>query len=381
LKAESGWQPVTSTERYRSIDIIRGLALFGVLVVNILTMFRIPLLEHILMPHNNSGQANQLVSLLVAGFLEFKALTIFSFLFGVGVAIQAERATASNVSARGFLGRRLAWLFILGAAHMFLIWNGDILALYAVCGLLLLPFLGLPWPVLLVIGAVVIAVPEVIPLGLPLPSGEQASAHIAQARQAYGSAEPITILAFRWHESWSLILPLLVGILPRTTGLMIWGVAAWRSGILREPDRHRSHLTTAFAGAGVVGALATADAVWARSSGGAPWIPGSGLAAPILLALAYVSGLLLWLTPRRASALPGLTAAGRMALTNYLLQSIALGFIFYGYGLGLFGRIGAAAAAGIGIVLYAAQLHLSLWWLRHFRFGPFEWLWRSLAYG
>jgi uncharacterized protein len=99
------------------------------------------------------------------------------------------------------------------------------------------------------------------------------------------------------------------------------------------------------------------------------------------IALAYVSAFLLWLNNQRAAFLNGIAAIGRTALTNYLLQSIILGFIFYGYGLGLFGRIGSAPAAGIGLLLYVAQVQLSKLWLERFRFGPFEWLWRSVTYG
>jgi uncharacterized protein len=383
LNADSGWRPATSVERYQAIDILRGLALFGVLVVNMLTGFRVPLLEHILTPHTEPGWANRLVDVLVAGALEFKALTIFSFLFGVGVAIQAERSAFWKVSARRFLVRRLAWLFILGAAHLFLIWNGDILALYAMCGLFLVPFFGLSWPALLVIGAAAIAVPEVADFGPSIPSGEAARELIEQARQVYGSASLLRIVEFRWHESWLLIVPLLIGILPRTTGLMYWGMAAWRSGILREPDRHRGKLVMALVPGAALGTAVTVNEVWASSSGSAPWpvLRAASSAGPILLALAYVSGLLLWLKPLRASTLPGLAAVGRMALTNYLLQSIVLGFVFYGYGFGLFGRIGSAAAMCIGLAIYATQLQLSRLWLRRFRFGPFEWLWRSLAYG
>jgi uncharacterized protein len=115
-----------------------------VLIVNILSGFRVPLLEHIRMPYSDSGRANHLVDMLAAGVLEFKAFTIFSFLFGVGIAIQVERAASRNISARGSWCVRLAWLFVLGTAHLFLVWNGDILTLYAICGLVLLPFIGLP---------------------------------------------------------------------------------------------------------------------------------------------------------------------------------------------------------------------------------------------
>lgn len=376
------WQPVTPAERYSHIDIIRGIALFGVLIVNVETLFRVPLLEYIGSSHTEPGLANRMVDLLVAGALEFKAVTIFSFLFGVGIAIQVERSTLRNVSARIFLVRRLGWLFLLGAAHLFLVWNGDILALYAICGILLLPSLGLRWPGLFIIGVAWIALPKVVPFGLPVPSGGAAADHIAQAREVYGNTGFISILKFRWHESWTLIVPLLIAVLPRTAGLMYCGMAAWRSGILRRPERHRGKLFATLALGGVAGGTVTVNEVWARSSGSAPWpaLQAANFTAPILLALAYVSVLLLWLKPGSAS-LPGLAATGQMALTNYLFQSFVLSFVFYGYGFGLFGRVGSAAAACIGVALFAAQIQLSRAWLGRFRFGPFEWLWRSLAYG
>jgi uncharacterized protein len=164
---------------------------------------------------------------------------------------------------------------------------------------------------------------------------------------------------------------------------MYCGVAAWRSGILRAPERHRGKLVAGLAVGAAIGGAITANDVWAASSGNAPWpaLQNTHLDASILVATAYVCGLLLWLNPRRISLLPGFAAIGRMALTNYLLQSIVLGCIFYGYGFGLLGRIGSAVAASIGMAIYSAQVQLSRLWLRYFRFGPFEWLWRSLAYG
>ena len=358
-------QPALPSGRYGHLDILRGLALFGVLIVNLETLFRVPLLEQILRPQAETGWANQIVALLLVRALEFRALTIFSFLFGAGIAMQAERFAAANAGAIGFLVRRLGWLFLLGMAHLFLIWNGDILALYGVCGLLLLPSLRLPWPALFVIGAAAMALPEFVTFPLAIPTGDAATAHIAKAREIYGHGGFMAILSFRCYEAWTLILPLLIAILPRTVGFMYWGMAAWRSGILREPERHRGKLIAALVfgtAGGVVGGVAYAS-------------------LPSLLALAYVSALLLLLTPGRTTSLPGLAAMGRMALTNYILQSIVLGFVFYGYGFGLFGRIGSAAAAGIGVLIYLIQVQLSQYWLGRFRFGPFEWLWRSLAYG
>ena len=371
------------SERYRSIDIVRALALFGVLIVNVLTLFRVPLLEHILSPETDPGLANQSVDFIVAGALEFKALTIFSFLFGVGIAIQMERAKSRKVSGRRFLLRRLSWLFALGTAHLLLVWNGDILALYAICGLLLLPLLTLPWPALFIVGAAAIVLPQFVPFGLGLPSGHAAEALIAQARQVYPHGSYREILQFRWHETGSLIVPLLIAILPRTLGLMCWGCAAWRSGIVQEPHRHQRKFVAAIVLGAAAGVPITANQLWATSSGSvySSMMRAASFAGPILLALAYISGVMLWVTSRGAPQLSGLAACGQMALTNYLVQSIVFGFVFYGYGLGLFGRVGSARAACIGLVVYVAQVRLSRLWLTRFRFGPFEWLWRSLAYG
>lgn len=377
------WRPATGAERYKPLDILRGLALFGVLLVNLETVFRVSLFQHILVFHTEPGWANHLTDWLVAGVLEFKALTLFCLLFGVGTALQAERASSRGVSLTPFLLRRFAVLLALGLCHLWLFWNGDILALYAVCGLLLVPFVRLPWRTLVALGAAVIALPYFIWFALPWPDTEALRVHVDNANRTYGHGSFWEILRFRWQETRTLILPLLLATLPRTLGLMMWGVAAWRSGILREPAKHRTLLVWTCLLAGVTGAAMTAMHMIAESSGQPPLLPGVlvDLGSSMPLALAYAAGLLLWLTPSRSAALPGLAAAGRMALTNYLAQSVILSFLFYGYGLGLFGRIGTAPGALIGIALYAAQLAASRWWLQRFRFGPVEWLWRSLTYG
>jgi len=358
------WQPVTGAERYRSIDILRGLALFGVLMVN-LTDFRMPLLESIMGRDPFTGVANEIVKLVIRIVLEFKAITIFSFLFGVGMAIQAERR---NENAAAFLQRRLGWLLVFGVIHLLLIWNGDILMLYAVCGLLTLPFLRLPNSALWQLGAAAILWPEILPWVGHLPSREVSAVLAAKAHVAYGSGGYFAALQFRWEETQLLIVQLLLAILPRTLGLMLLGVATWRNGIFQDPKRYRRWLTIAF----LVSAPAGAVVVWF-------WF--YSVFSPLLLALAYVTGFLLWVASRHAPRLPRVAALGQMALTNYLMQSVVLGLVFYGYGFGLYGKLGAAATACIGVALYASQLLASFWWLQRYQFGPAEWLWRSLTYG
>ena len=206
---------------------------------------------------------------------------------------------------------------MFGAIHLFFIWNGDILTLYAVCGLLLLPVLNLSWPALLAIGAALIASPEFVSFGLHLPSRPAAEAAIEQARQIYGNGGFLAILKFRWRESWALIVPLLIQVLPRTAGLMLWGVAAWRSGVLRDAGRHRRKLLFGVVIGASLGGAITLNDVWAASSGKALWpaLRHTHLDASILLALAYVLGVapVAARPARHVSARH--CAVGRMALT------------------------------------------------------------------
>ena len=140
----TNWQPVAAAERYSSLDLVRGFALFGVLLINLLYFFRVSLFSHILQFHSHGGWANRAVDLLAAEFIEFKAINLFSLTFGIGVAIQWERAKLRGGRAEVFLIRRFLILLAVGACHMVLVSNVDILMLYSLCGLLMIPALRLP---------------------------------------------------------------------------------------------------------------------------------------------------------------------------------------------------------------------------------------------
>jgi uncharacterized protein len=382
--SDQRWQPTSAEERYVTLDVLRGLALFGVLLVNLETLFRVSLFDHILNFHTDPGKWNHLVDVLLAGLLEFKAVSLFSLIFGIGSAIQAERAAARGINVTRFLVRRYLVLLALGLWHLLLIWNGDILVLYAVCGLLIVPLLRLPASMLAVLGAAVIILPRVVDLPIPFPAAADMQAQAVAATHVYGSGGVMDILAFRYDETERFIVPLLLGIMPQTAGLMLCGIAAWRSGVLCEPHRHKGLLGTISVGALAIGATATSLDVFSDSTGLKLAIPSGllTLGSYIPLAFSYAAGLLLWMTPARVTPVTALFASlGQMALTNYLTESVVLGVIFYGYGFGLFGRMGSAPAALIGIALYVGQLFLSRIWLQHYRFGPVEWLWRSLTYG
>jgi uncharacterized protein len=254
--------------------------------------------------------------------------------------------------------------------------------LYAVCGLLMTPLLRYRPGALLGLGAAAIAATCLVALAAP-PSGEALRVHIEHATQIYGRDGFAGILVFRLYETRFFMLPVGLAIMPKTVGLMLCGVAAWRLGLLRDPERHRVLLRKILSGTGWIGGTLTVLKVYLESFGHLGDVLSMllGVASSVPLAFAYAAGLLLWWNSGKRQASPALAAIGRMALTNYLLQSVVLGFIFYGYGLGLFGRLGSAAAALAGILIYAGQLAFSRLWLERFRFGPFEWLWRSMTYG
>jgi uncharacterized protein len=301
----------------------------------------------------------------------------------VGFAVFADRAAARGIGATRFLVQRFLVLLALGLCHLLLIWNGDILTLYAVCGFLLLPLLRLPAVGLAVVGVAAVALSFVVPLGF-LWLGDALPGMAAEAARVYPEGSFTDVLAFHWRETRLLVLPLLSLALLRTWGLMVLGAAAWRAGVFRDTQRHLGLLWTVTLVGGVVGGSATALSVYTASTGQPTSAPAVLVDAcsSIPLALAYGAGLLLALRlrPVAATATP-FAAAGQMALTNYLTQSVVLSLLFYGYGLGLYHRLGSAPAALLGLGLYAGQLLLSWAWLRWYRFGPVEWLWRSLTYG
>ncbi len=346
--------PVEEKERLAALDILRGVALFGVLMVNLLGAFRVSLWAHILGTEPAEGAPGSVVAWLVAAAIEFKAFALFSFLFGAGTAMQVGRGAGAR-----FLLRRFLVLAGFGLVHMVLLWNGDILVLYAVCGLALMVLLRAPDWMLGVAGLVLIVAPHYVPLPVPFPDGATMRAQAALAQHAYGQGAFGEMLAYRWRETGLLIVPLLLLSLPKTLGLMLWGAASWRRGLLVGRRGLWKAVLAAGLAVGVAGLTAHVEA-----------------AAHVPLALAYAAGILLWVKHA-----PLVAAAGQMALTNYLAQSVVFGAVFYGYGLGLFGKVGTAEAAAAGVAFYLVQLVASRWWLRRYRFGPCEWLWRSIGYG
>ncbi len=344
--------PTIASERIDALDQLRGVALFGVLLVNLVTGFRVSLFEPWVPDAWAEPTASDVaLSTALSRFVEVKALVIFSFLFGVGLALQRERAAILVV-------RRLAMLLVLGLVHMFLIWNGDILVLYALVGAIVAPLVRLPKTALLLLALAAFGL-LVAPIPFPpaFSSFSEVQKHVHEAHEIYGHGSFLEILAFRIHEVRPMAKVLLTTI-PSTLGLFLLGAWLVRTSLLRPPRNRVLLLSIAITG------ISTGLVI------GRPWssiVLGLGYAAAIVLLSEF--GLLRIFGP-----------IGRMALTSYLSQSVIMGYLFYGYGLGLFGRLGMLPAAEIAVAIYAVQLVASALWLRYFRFGPVEWLWRSFTY-
>jgi uncharacterized protein len=348
--------------------------------MNVVTEFRVSIFERFLFPKPTASPIDSAVETILMLAVDLKALALFSLLFGAGLAIQFERLARSE-RRTSLLVRRLVVLLAFGLIHLCLIWNGDILTEYALAGFIVLPFLfGPRW--LLAVAALAslglyLAMQTFPPPGL-WPGTPALAQDVVEARRIYPTGGFLDVLTFRLREI-PLLACLHAYIFPRTIGLFLFGAFAWRTGILRNPPRHLLFSVAAGCiGLGAALILCHAGGLIASGRIGA-------LAEPlgtILLALGYGAAIIGIANLEGGKRLLGWAAPlGRMAFTNYLAQSLIFGWIFYGYGLGLFGRLGVASALAIGVAVYIGQVFLSAWWLRRYRYGPVEWLWRTLMYG
>ena len=396
-----------ATDRIAALDLIRGIAVLGILAVNI-AGFAGPAAAT-LSPSfpATASAADEAAHALVLLLFEGKMRALFSLLFGASMMLFVERADAAGRDGEALQLRRLGWLALFGYLHFLLLWWGDILFLYAVLGCAALALRRLEVRPLAIgaaaffvlwhlMGAVdgigALARFDAVQAGTATPAqlGHYAAAQrdwstdaarqLAIYRGGYGG-----LIAYRAGETWGMPLRIAFSSLGETVPLMLLGMALYRSGFFAGHWPRKVLRRMALAGI-VGGAVPTAVFIawaWPRH------FPVQVLyqfnlfwsAVPHLaMALGYAA-LLMLAMPAFARSAPGLRlrAAGRMAFSNYLATSLVMTFIFYGWGLGFAGRIGAAGQLGVVLAGWAAMLGWSAPWLRRFHQGPLEWLWRSLT--
>lgn len=329
--------------------------------------------------------------------VEWKFYTLFSFLFGLGFALQLTRAEGAGSKLLPTYVRRLSILFAIGVAHACLLWYGDVLHVYAVLGFVMILFRRAAARTLLVVGillavvlpAVVTTKHEIRRLDAPPPasastdelkSDRQRAVTIGPAPYHALVDENVAKAAGFWRSRFSR------EFLPSVLGKFLLGFWAGRLRLLDDLSRRRAGWTRLLVAGLAVGVPCTAYWVATRElphgSAAAAWANLARHPGIVGLAAAYVAGLMLLLDrPAWSRRLAWLVPVGRLALTNYLAHSVAMAFFFYGFGLGLLGRVGAAGSLLFALVLYAALALFSRAWLARFRFGPAEWAWRSLTYG
>ena len=392
--------PVRASERAASIDVLRGFALLGILGMNIIVFawpFIVTMDPSFMGPYEGGAKWGfRAMNLLILGKMVF----IFSVLFGAGVVFYSRKFESGRLAeGAGLWYRRMALLLMLGVAHAWLLWYGDILVWYAVVGLAALWWLRkLPVWAMITIFAVVLL--YFVPVagafamfGQPAFNPDQEwywNPTAFENELAVYAGEHGTYLAPTFHRMitttlfYLLFLPFMYG--PYLLGAMLLGQALTRLGVLT--GRRPLGLYVAMAAIGIpVGlllawqglagieatALAGDEPVWWRGALAA-------LSQPIQ-SLGYVGLVLaLWKSGAMGPVATALAAVGRMALTNYLLQTIICTTLFYPHGFGLFGTVPYPHLWGIVAGVWCVNIALSLVWLRYFRFGPAEWLWRCLTY-
>lgn len=387
----SAFQPVTPNERITTLDILRGLALLGILLMNI-EAFAGPLDLSFTGIDAHWQGLDRWADGFVYIFVQGKFFTLFSLLFGVGFAVMAQRAEAAGRDFTRFYLRRSLGLLVIGVLHVVLLWAGDILVAYALLSFMLLAFREAPRSWLPALGTASYLAAAVLLLLLGalmslLPADEAAKqtrtalASIEAQRQAYGHGSYGLAVLQRLRDFGTTLGALLV-VGPQVLGMFLIGAWFARSGAIAHPAEHPRLFAALRWGALPVGLALMLLSVW--------WLPYVApgrfdLRSTSTYALNAVAGLLMCLGylawgVRWSAHLRWLAPAGRMALSNYLGQSLVCTLVFYGYGLGWFEQMGRAWQLLFAVSLFAVQVLLSHYWLKYFRFGPMEWLWRAMTY-
>jgi uncharacterized protein len=396
--------PVAPGERILALDVLRGIALFGVLAANIWlwfsgVIFRFPGYNSEVWSFSPDG----LAFLFIAFFISGKAITTFSFLFGLGFAVQMQRAEARGRSIGRHHSRRLAILLLFGAIHAVFLWYGDILMAYALLGFALLLFRKrrdrtlLVWAAVLIV-AVPIAlgtVPVVLSVAKP-DAGPEPAVILAEMTERnssnlalFASAEPGQVIQGNLQMLRQQWLTPKATFLLSIFGIFLLGLWAGRRRLFEDPAAHRPLLRRIILWGFPLGMIGTGIQLALRSIPleqflAITWMP-LAMAFTIAIgmvpfALAYIAtATLLMQSPAWRARLFLFAPVGRMALTNYLGQSVICIAIYYGGGL--VGVAGPLFGLMLALVIFPAQMVLSAWWLARFRYGPMEWLWRSLTYG
>lgn len=394
--------PVLPEERIVVLDVLRAFALLGIIFMN-MSWFTLPGSAWALEPRLFRGTVDRAAELVMDAIFAGKANSIFSFLFGLGMTIQLERAAARGGQLVPLYLKRLFVLFLIGAAHSLLLWHGDVLHIYAVLGLLLLALRRASDKVVFALIGVFLIAPMVrsgwalyfqeSPIH-PIPYYRQLAHEHMRVFQSGTYWEQVGVRLHEYKEMYIVAPQRLQGgiwTFPSFSITMLLGFYAGRKRLFQNVQENLPRFRRVMwwcLGLGIAVAVGFSVLKAIRPPPtGRPTVLGFFIGALFnlnrpLLCVGYIAAItLLFQRERVKRLLLPLAAAGSMPLTNYLMQSVIATFIFYSYGLGFFGKVGPALSYVIAAAIFAVQVVYSRAWLARFRFGPLEWLWRGATYG
>lgn len=386
-------------ERLTSLDLLRGVAILGILPMNILA-FGLPMAAYqnplALGPIAEgewwSWRATHLL-------FDQRFMTIFAVMFGAGICLLESRPAGPGTTPRGRFYRRMAWLLPLGLLHAHLLWYGDILVAYALCGMLVFPLRRLASPWLVAIATLLLAVPPLLMIALHAATIHAPPEILSGMREAWApSPEAIARTIAAYRGDWLEQMPertteaafmqtgaFLMWSLWRASGLMLLGIVSLRIGFLSGRWSTKAYIAGSIAG--FAGGLAITgfglhrneaiayEMIDAMTLGSLPNYFGS-----VFGAFGWASAALaIWRVLGNFPLLGALEAVGRTSLSNYLLQTAICTWLFYGHGLGWFGLIDRVNLWLVVLTVWVVQVVATNLWTRWFAVGPVEWAWRSLA--
>ncbi len=391
-----------TSQRLLHLDVLRGFALLGILLVNFEWFVR-PIQAIVMGAEPGLSGASLVVDWLIMALAEGKFYALFSMLFGAGFALMAERASQKQAPFWGLYLRRLFILLLFGLGHMLLVWAGDILVVYSLCAfIMVLLFRKTPVQRLWKWAIAFFALPVVLvwlgALSIAATSQADPEAHeriiasfeadVVEMREQVDRALRIQTEG-RWSENVAqrvrdgvFLASNAVFWVPSILGFFLLGRWLLVSQRLLRPEEHKLFFRR-WRSRGLLLGLPLSLVATLMMYQSVQIVPTPGLAlgltlfmtGAVLLALAYLSMVVLG-----AQRLAFLAPAGQMALTNYLTQSLFWTWMIYGHGLGLGPLLPRWSHLFLALGFFAVQVVVSRWWMARFRYGPAEWLWRSLTY-
>ena len=396
----TNYTPISPKQRIQSIDVLRGFAVLGILIMNIQAFSMIFSAYDNPNAYGDFNGINKWIWMICHVFADVKFMSIFSILFGAGIVLMSENLESKGIKPKGLHYRRMMWLMIFGLLHAYLLWFGDILVTYALVGMIAFLFRRKTPKTLLIVGGSLIVIPFLLSLFFSWSMPYWPEESIQQTLKQWLPNNEIidhNLLIYRggWIDQMENRIPLAITVqtfaffmysLWRVWGLMLIGMAFYKLNILTAKRSTKFYLSFFIIGILVgyflviFGMIKNFDTGWTLEYS---MFKGKlfNYWGSIFVCFGYIGLIMLCCKSGLFSGLKNLLAAvGRMAFTNYILQTLICTTIFYGHGFGFYGKIERSGQILIVFAIWIFCVLFSYFWLKYFRYGPLEWLWRSLSY-